>query len=149
MRRTLIDLVYEAQDEIQEMKRKFKFVNHQIEQLEEEINTKDKLDCKYYYSIPHSSSLCSAKYEANNLAKRDGILPDFSAKAPLEDSVCLLGPPSISQTGQGCLASYCTRHSLNDAGKLDTKSVGFCTGFPHLHCFMQKVQTPGVQATRS
>ena len=31
----------EAQDEIQEMKRKFKILNHQIEQLKEEINTKD------------------------------------------------------------------------------------------------------------
>ena len=31
----------EAQDEIQEMKRKFKIINHQIEQLKEEISAKD------------------------------------------------------------------------------------------------------------
>ncbi len=32
----------EAQDEIAEMKRKFKIMNHQIEQLKEEINAKDR-----------------------------------------------------------------------------------------------------------
>jgi peptidoglycan hydrolase CwlO-like protein len=31
----------EAQDEIQEMKRKFKIMQHQIEQLKEEISAKD------------------------------------------------------------------------------------------------------------
>jgi peptidoglycan hydrolase CwlO-like protein len=31
----------EAQDEIAEMKRKFKIMNHQIEQLKEEITAKD------------------------------------------------------------------------------------------------------------
>lgn len=36
----------EAQDEIAEMKRKFKIMNHQIEQLKEEINSKDR--CNYF-----------------------------------------------------------------------------------------------------
>lgn len=39
----------EAQDEIAEMKRKFKIMNHQIEQLKEEINSKDR--CKYLFSV--------------------------------------------------------------------------------------------------
>jgi hypothetical protein len=34
----------ESQDEIAEMKRKFKIMNHQIEQLKEEINSKDRCE---------------------------------------------------------------------------------------------------------
>jgi peptidoglycan hydrolase CwlO-like protein len=33
----------ESQDEIAEMKRKFKIMNHQIEQLKEEIQQKDQV----------------------------------------------------------------------------------------------------------
>ena len=37
----------ESQDEIAEMKRKFKIMNHQIEQLKEEIQAKDQVDCSH------------------------------------------------------------------------------------------------------
>eukprot|EP00958_Prasinococcus_capsulatus_P017401 scaffold1959_cov403-Prasinococcus_capsulatus_cf.AAC.11 len=39
----------EAQDEVQEMKRKFNFMNHQIEQLKEEINAKDQQAVKEHF----------------------------------------------------------------------------------------------------
>ena len=39
----------EAQDEIQEMKRKFKIMNHQIEQLKEEISAKDMALVKEHF----------------------------------------------------------------------------------------------------
>ena len=37
----------ESQDEIAEMKRKFKIMNHQIEQLKEEIHSKDQVAPTY------------------------------------------------------------------------------------------------------
>jgi hypothetical protein len=41
--------VIEAQDEIQEMKRKFKIMNHQIEQLKDEISAKDMALVKEHF----------------------------------------------------------------------------------------------------
>ena len=39
----------ESQDEIQEMKRKFKIMNHQIEQLKDEISAKDMALVKEHF----------------------------------------------------------------------------------------------------
>ena len=44
----------ESQDEIAEMKRKFKIMNHQIEQLKEEIDAKDQAFVKEH--IEHSKA---------------------------------------------------------------------------------------------
>ena len=44
----------ESQDEIAEMKRKFKIMNHQIEQLKEEIEAKDQAFVKEH--IEHSKA---------------------------------------------------------------------------------------------
>ena len=52
----------ESQDEIAEMKRKFKIMNHQIEQLKEEIEAKDQVGTPPLslspLSHPHPPTLC-------------------------------------------------------------------------------------------
>ena len=50
----------EAQDEIQEMKRKFKIINHQIEQLKEEISAKDLALVKEHFDHMKASSITPA-----------------------------------------------------------------------------------------
>lgn len=47
----------ESQDEIQEMKRKFKIMNHQIEQLKEEISSKDLALVKEHFEHMKASYL--------------------------------------------------------------------------------------------
>lgn len=50
-----------AQDEIDEMKRKFKIMNHLVEQLKEEINSKDVTLIKEHYDHRKASMLiCQA-----------------------------------------------------------------------------------------
>jgi hypothetical protein len=80
----------EAQEEIAEMKRKFKIMNHQIEQLKEEIHSKDKV-------------LASASLHAT--APRQ-----FSTAAPHSRLYCPLPAQSaaqrISPHAAGYTASY-------------------------------------------
>lgn len=48
-RNTYSKKLIESQDEIQEMKRKFKIMNHQIEQLKDEISAKDMALVKEHF----------------------------------------------------------------------------------------------------
>jgi len=54
----------ESQDEIQEMKRKFKIMQHQIEQLKEEISAKDLALVKEHFDhmkVGERASACTHK----------------------------------------------------------------------------------------
>ena len=59
----------EAQDEIAEMKRKFKIMNHQIEQLKEEIGTKDLALVKEHFDhMKVEKEKESLRFELNKAA---------------------------------------------------------------------------------
>lgn len=62
----------EAQDEIAEMKRKFKIMSHQIEQYKEETQNKDKALIKQHFEIKELSEQCKA-FEKQKM-KKDDIL---------------------------------------------------------------------------
>ena len=61
----------EAQDEIQEMKRKFKIMNHQIEQLKEEISAKDlALSWRHFDHMKVEKEKESLRFELNKASQQ-------------------------------------------------------------------------------
>eukprot|EP01083_Nonionella_stella_P070115 187413_1 len=62
----------QAQDEIADMKRKFNIMTHQIEQLKEEIATKDQALIKQHFEVKHLNDV--EKALRKQLLKKDEIL---------------------------------------------------------------------------